>query len=413
MKQYRSLFSNRNFVLLWISSAISNTGDFFNSVALVKVLSEDPEHLGLWMALVMIVKVVPGIVLGPLAGVVADRFPRRTILVTADVLRAVLVAGLVFAPNPTVVLLLCSAAALVSTFAGPAHGALLPTLVKPEELVSANSLFVITGRMAMLIGNGLGAVVMMLVGAHYTFFIDAASFAVAAVLRLCLVLPAAAALVRAGTAHQGVIARLTSDLKEALVFIRKTKTIRNLMTGLAIVSIPDSATSVLMTTYFTVDKGLGAERLGLVWAVMGGAAVVGALAIGALGNKIPWKYMFSVGCMYAWGCFMGALLSRGIITSVVFIALLGVGSGAINVGIQSAIGLLVPNEVRGRVFGAWGTLNNLIYVVGVLLGGWLSDTVGATAAMLGFITLYLVAGIQSWFAFRHEGEPSHAEAAAD
>ncbi|MDF2629938.1 MAG: multidrug efflux protein [Symbiobacteriaceae bacterium] len=412
MQQYRSLFGNRNFLLLWIGTAISNIGDFFNSIALVKVLSADPAHLGLWMSLIMIVKVVPGVLLGPVAGVVADRIPRRTILVTADLLRAVLVGGLVFADSPSVIILLVALAATVSTFSGPAYSALLPTLVKPEELVAANSLSVITGRMAMLIGNGLGALVMIFVGAHNVFLIDSASYLVSAGFRLALVLPAAAAIVKTAAQHTSLIARFTTDLKEAFVFIGKTPTIRHLMTAIAIAAIPDSALSVLMTTFFTVEMGLPAEGLGVVWALMGGTAVVGALAIGALGNKVHWKYLLSVGATYIWACSMGALLIRGVISSSVFVALIGLGSGAINVGIQAAIGLLVPNEVRGRVFGAWNTLNNLIYVVGVLIAGWLSDRVGPAITLMGFVTFYLVVGIQTWFAFRHEGTAQQTPAAA-
>lgn len=412
MKQYRTLFGNRNFMLLWLGTAISNVGDFFNSIALVKVLSEDPAHLGLWMSLIMIVKVLPGVVLGPVAGVVADRFPRKTIMIVADLLRAGLVAGLVFATQPPVILLLVALAATVSTFSGPAYSALLPTLVKPEELVTANSLSVITGRLAMLIGNGLGALVMLFVGAHNVFLIDSASFLISAAFRLALVVPAAAAVVKAAASQSSLLSRFTTDLKEALVFIGRTPTIRHLMTAIAIAAIPDSALSVLMTTFFTVEMGLPAEGLGLVWAIMGGTAVVGALGIGALGNKIHWKYLLSAGATYIWACSMGALLIRGVISSSVFVALIGLGSGAINVGIQAAIGLLVPNEVRGRVFGAWNTLNNLIYVAGVLVAGWLSDLVGPGITLMGFVTFYLVVGIQTWFAFRREGTEPQATASA-
>jgi MFS family permease len=408
MKQYRTLFGNRNFMLLWIGTAISNVGDFFNSIALVKVLSEDPAHLGLWMSLIMIVKVLPGVLLGPVAGVVADRFSRKTIMIVADLLRAGLVAGLVFATQPSVIILLVALAATVSTFSGPAYSALLPSLVKPEELVTANSLSVITGRMAMLIGNGLGAVVMLFVGAHSVFLIDSASYLVSAAFRLALVLPAAAAVVKSAAQHSSALRRFTTDLMEAFSFIRQTPTIRHLMTTIAIAAIPDSAISVLMTTFFTVELGLAAEGLGLVWALMGGAAVVGALGIGALGNKVHWKYLLSAGISYIWACAMAALLVRGVISSSIFVGLIGLGSGVVNVAFQAAIGLLVPDAVRGRVFGAWNTLNNLIYVAGVLVAGWLSDRIGPSITMMGFVTFYLIAGIYVWFAFRHEGKTAGA-----
>ncbi|HYF95869.1 MAG TPA: MFS transporter [Symbiobacteriaceae bacterium] len=411
MKQYRSLFRNRNFLLLWAGSAISSVGDFFNSIALVKVLSADPAHLGLWMALVMIAKVVPGVILGPVAGVVADRFPRRTVMIITDVLRAGLVAGLVFTSAPSAIITLCTLAAVVSTFHGPAYNALLPTVVTPEELVSANSLSVVTGRLAMLLGNGLGAVVMIFLGAHNVFYIDAASFLVSGALLLPMVPPAAAALARTdGSEHRSMAARFGADLKEALTFIRQTPTIRNMMITLAIVAFPDASLNVLMTTFFTIDLGLPAEGLGLLWALMGGTAVVGALVIGAIGSRVHWKYLISAGAVYIWACMVALLLIRGVISSATFIGLIGLGSGAINVGIQAAIGLLVPDQIRGRIFGGWGMINNLIYVIGALASGWLSDWMGASTTLMGFVTFYLLAGVYAWFAFRAEGSRRPSEA---
>lgn len=412
LKQYASLFRNRNFLMLWLSSAISYIGDFFNSVALVKVLSEDPEHLGLWMALVMIAKVVPGILLGPVAGVVADRFPRRTVMIIADLLRAGLVAGLVFAATPAAVITLCALAAAVSTFYNPAASALLPSLVKPEELVSAGSLSMITQRLAMLIGNGLGAVAMMLMGAHYVFLIDSASFLISAAFKLALVVPAIAAAASAAGEAKSLASRFGSDLKEAWDFVRHTPTVRRLSVTFAIFAFPDSALNVLMVTFFTIELGLAAEKMGLVFAALGGAAVVGALAIGAVGGKVHWKHLISYGAAYIWACMMGTLIVRDFLPATAFLVLLGLGSGAINVGAQAAFGLLIPDQVRGRFFGGWGMVNNLIYVVGTLLAGWLSDLVGAGTTMMGFTTFYLLAGIYAWFAFRHEGARAPAAVAA-
>jgi MFS family permease len=413
MKQYRALFGNRNFLLLWIGSAISYIGDSFNAIALVKVLASDPDHLGLWMSLVMLAKVVPGILLGPVAGVVADRLPRRTVMIVADLLRAALVAGLVFTARPAFMIVLVLLAATVACFHAPASNALLPSLVKPDQLVSASSLTMMTSRMAQLIGSGLGAAATALMGAHNVFWIDSASFIVSALFKVALVLPAAAYAVKSDAAR-GLFARFKGDLTEALRFIGRTPTLRRLMTTFGIVAVPDSALNVLLVTFFTVGLGLAAENMGIIYALVGGTAVIGALAIGAVGSRVHWKYLISYGCAYVWFCMLTAILVHSPVGSGTFIALLGFGSGAVNVGAQAAIGLLVPDDVRGRVFAGWDMINSFIYVCGVLVSGALSDLIGATYTLLGFTMFYLITGIYAGVAFRGEGAtPSPVARAAD
>lgn len=410
MKQYRSLFRNRNFLLLWGAAGISNIGDFFNSVALVKVLSEDPAHLGLWMALVMIAKVVPSVILGPVAGVVADRFSRKTIMVIADLTRAVLVLGLVFVQTPAAIITLCFLSAAVAAFFNPASSAVLPNVVTKEELVSAGSLQYMTGRLAQLLGNGIGAVFLGLMGPHNVFYIDAASFVLSTLLILGLALPATAA--RAAEPKTGVLSKVKGDLLEAWQFVRNTATMRNLMIVLGIVAIGDSALNVLLVTYFTQDLGIPAENLGYIMAMFGGVSVLGALLVGAVGSKVDWRHLLTFGGFYAWAVLMGALLFNQITISTIFFLLLGVGSGCLNVAIQAAVGTLVPDHVRGRVFASWGMVNSLIYVAGTMTAGPLADVMGSGKVLLIFTTTYLIATVFAFVAFRPSTAPAESSAQA-
>jgi MFS family permease len=421
VKQYLPLFRNRNFLLLWLGGAISNIGDFFNSVALVKVLSADQAHFGFLLAAVLVAKMLPGVLLAPVAGVVADRLPRRTIMVVCDVLRAVLVLGLVVTDHPVVILALVFLAASVAAFHNPAASALLPNLVTQEQLVTAGSLAVMTQRMAQLLGNGIGAAVLGWLGAHNVFYIDAASFVVSALLVSAMVLPAGAAAsapAQSESSGEGVVATqgessgegaapaqatarsFKGDVKEALSFLRNTAPVRHLFVAFGIAAVGDSAMNVLMTTFFTAALGLAVEHLGYVWAAFGGASVLGALAIGALGNRIHWRTLISFGAVYVYATNMAALASGQALLATVFITLLGLGSGAINVGAQAAVGTLVPDQVRGRIFSAFGMMQSLIFVIFSMTAGALSDHLGPTIVLMIFSTPYLLAGLYTFFAFR-------------
>jgi MFS family permease len=379
-------------------------GNFFNGLAIIKLLNEDPAHLGLYLAVIMVAKVLPGLLLGPVAGVVADRLPRKTVMIVSDLLRAVLVLGLVFVQQPGQILTLVSLAAIVSAFFNPSSSALMPSLVAKDELVTAGSLSVMTQRMAMLLGMGLGAWFLMAAGAHNVFYLDAASFVVSALMvagiRVKAATEPATDQAEAGSGGTGLWSKFRGDVTEALAFLRTAPLVRHIIGSLALTSVADSALNVLLVTFFTVGLGLAVESIGFVWALFGGASVIGALVVGALGQRVHWRHLMSYSLVYVWFVMMGALVTASVVPSITFLTLLGLGSGASNVGLQAAIGELVPDHVRGRVFSAWGMVQSLIYVVGVTAAGVLSDRFGPTRTLMGFTTFFLFGAIYAFIAFR-------------
>lgn len=411
MRVYRELLRNRSFLFLWLAGAMSNIGDFFNSVALIKLLSENPERLGTYVALVTVAKVLPQILFGTVAGVLADRFSRKRIMVAADLLRAVLVLGLVFVSEPWQIISLVAASSVVAAFFNPASNALLPSLVTREQLVTAGALGVMTQRSAMLLGMGLGSAVLGVVGPHAVFLIDSASFLVSALLVAGIVAPAAARPAHPsdeGTAapRLGAWTRFRGDLAETLAFLRENPPVRQFFSVFAFAAVGDSGLNVLLVTFFTVALGIAAENLGYVWALFGAASVAGALALGAWGSKIPWYRIVTFSSFYVWATIMGALLWSSPIPSVALMTLMGLGSGAVNVAVQAAVGQLVPNQVRGRIFGVWGMMQSLIYIVGVMVAGILSDRLGPTTTTMIFVTAFLAGGIYAVITFRTPPVPT-------
>lgn len=408
--RYLALLRNRSFLAFWLAAAAAAVGDYFNTLALVKLFSQDPDRLGFYTSLVVVANMLPNLLFGPVAGVLADRLPRKAIMVCADIVRAALMFSMIFVHDPLALIGLDFAAAVASAFFGPASSALLPNLVKREELVTAGSLNVMTQRMAMLLGNGLGAVLLVLVGPAGVFAINTGLFLVSAVLHAGMRAPAAPqgdAPARAGAdAAQrravSPLAKLTRDLREAAIVVRERPNLRHLLTGLSIANLGDSGMNVLLVTFFTVTLGVAAEQMGFVLAGFGGLAVLGALLIGAVGNRIHWRQLFSLGCCYIWFTATGAVVARSLIPSSAFLLLLGLGSGAINVGLQVAVADLVPDHVRGRIFGSFGTISALIMITGNLLAGALADHLGAATTMLGYSLAYLAAGLYGYRNLRPE-----------
>lgn len=410
--RYLSLLRNRNFLRYWLAGALAHVGDFFNTLALVKLFSQDPDRLGFYTSLVVVGNMLPTLLLGPVAGVLADRLPRKLIMVTADLVRAALMFSMMFVHDPLVLIGIDFTAAVAAAFFGPASSALLPRLVQREELATAGSLNIMTQRLAMLFGNGLGAVLLGLVGPAGVFAINTGLFLASGLLHATMRAPETAPAEAGSRPAASPLAKLVRDLREAAAVVRERPNLLHLLAGLCIANFGDSGSNVLLVTFFTVTLGVAAEQLGFVMALFGGAAVLGAFAIGAVGNRVHWRHLFSLGCCYVWFTATGAVVVRSLIPSSAFLLLLGLGSGAINVGLQVAIADLVPDNVRGRIFGSFGTISSLIMIVGTLLAGVLADRFGAAATMLGYALFYLAAGIYGYQKLRPEPAPAAQAASA-
>src|SRR6266487_4648596 len=93
------LRGNRSFRLLWLGQVVNQMGDWFDTIA-VYTIALRLTGSGRAVALIMVARFLPSVVMGPLSGVVADRFSRRSIMITADLLRAIVVLGFLLVRRP-------------------------------------------------------------------------------------------------------------------------------------------------------------------------------------------------------------------------------------------------------------------------------------------------------------------------
>ena len=176
------LRNNPNFTRLWIGQVVSQTGDWFNTVALFTLLltlTGSGEAVGY----VLILKLLPTFFVGPLAGVVADRFDRKKIMIASDVARGIVVLGFLFIDSPGQVWLVYTLAAfqvIGATFFDPAKSAAIPSIVSREELFVANAISGASWSVTLALGAALGGIVTEAFGQNAAFVVDAGSFFVSA-----------------------------------------------------------------------------------------------------------------------------------------------------------------------------------------------------------------------------------------
>src|SRR3990172_2362265 len=172
-----AVFRNRNFSLLWTGQLISTMGSALTSIAASIYIFRLTDS-ALSVGLMLMATAAPSLLVGLFAGVFVDRYNRKTIMITADVIRAGLILLVpILAPLNViwlyVIVMLISA---IGQFFDPAHESVLPEVASDEELASANSLIAISGFGSTAVGFAAAGLIATAANLNWAFYFDALSF---------------------------------------------------------------------------------------------------------------------------------------------------------------------------------------------------------------------------------------------
>lgn len=387
VRTYRDLF-RRNPALgrLLAGEFISGIGDWLYLVAILVVVYAESESAVL-LGVIGAARILPYVLLSVPAGMVADRFDRRLVLLVTDVARGVIMVGLavsVSLGSPTwVIIALSILAACFSTFFGPAIGALLPSLVDERDLGTANSAWATLDNVAFIIGPAIAGILLASGGLGVAFLINAASFAVVAVILWFLPSPR-----RAAPSEEGADA----DAKPT------DGGWRAMLRPLAGPLVLDSATSFViggvnvLTVVIAVDVlGAGESGTGFLQAATGVGGVVAGISGGALLARrlsVPLMIGGVVGGIgLAW-----LALSGGLVMAMIAIGVAVAGLLLLEVVNTTMIQRIVPDELRGRAMGMLQTSSAIVYSLGSLLMPILASLFGVPFVLVA-AGVIVVAGV--------------------
>ncbi len=180
----RLLGGNRNFRRLWSAQVVSELGDWFYTLAIYNLLLQLTGRAGS-VALALVLQVLPQALIGPTAGVVNDRLRRKHVMIASDIGRMLIVLCMLLIRTKEKVWLvypLLMAETLLVAFFEPARNAVVPNLVRREDVVVANTLSSTTWSVNLMVGATLGGVVAALLGRDAVFLLNALSFLASAAL---------------------------------------------------------------------------------------------------------------------------------------------------------------------------------------------------------------------------------------
>src|SRR5664279_1758818 len=266
MRNYAQLLRNNpDYARLWLAQVISLLGDWFDTITLLALVGTySPQYRGLAVSGLLLARYIPPMVISPFTGVLIDRFDRKRLLVWSNWLRALVVLGLVLTTRGPEWLWVIYALTVVqfslSAVFEPAQSAITPALVRPGDLVRANTLGNITWSAMLAFGAVIGGIVGALVGANLALLFDALTFVVAAL----LIMPIKAHQV-AHTDAKHEPARDTS-FRDGLRFLRRNPTTAATLLikfGASLGNI-DTLMTIFATQIFIIGTG-GQLSLGIMY----------------------------------------------------------------------------------------------------------------------------------------------------
>lgn len=379
-----ALLEQRDFVLLWVGQLLSQIGDQCLLIAAVTLITHlSPSPLALLIPALSLA--LPQILFGLVGGVIADRMDRRWVMITSDLLRALLVLAVLLVRTSSDLWILYLAAAglaMVGAFFYPARNASIPNLVPDHLLIAANGMIQGSYILALIVGPTLAGSIVELAGWSAAIIFDSVTFILSAVTILMMRIPPL------GNGESGRAPRRTlwQDMRGGLGFIYHSPALRRVLPVTGVATLGIGAVILLAIPHLKVRLGAGGLAYGGAMSALGIGSILGGLVVARLLRRFALHILVGGMLVLTGGAIVGFAYAPSypmVLLSVVTLGMcIVIARGALDTLVQT----LSPDEVRGRVQSTVA----LIVAAGTALAQGLSAFLGH---FLGVQTVFVAAGL--------------------
>jgi CRP-like cAMP-binding protein/predicted MFS family arabinose efflux permease len=382
-----AVFRNRNFSLLWSGQLVSTIGSSLTSLA-ASIYVFRLTDSALSVGLMLMATAAPSLLVGLFAGVFVDRYDRKKIMITADLIRAVLVVLIPFLVPLNliwlyIIVMLTSA---IGQFFDPAHESVLPEVASDEELAAANSLMAISSFGSTAVGFAAAGLIASAADISWAFYIDAATFLLSA---LCIYLinikPFSAE-------DETSVSIVISNLRAGLRQLFNTPILRSLFTAQVPVLIAFGLSNTLLLPFALRALKATEFEYGLQEGLTSIGFVVGSLLMANVFDRMRegvWIAVSFLGMAVA-----GIIYSS--LHSIPFAILIVTISGFFNAPSSIARRVIVqrntPRDMRGRVNSVFFVARDVLFLIGMGAAG-LADAIDVRLMYLVSALILLTGGI--------------------
>jgi MFS family permease len=378
LKAYRHALTNINYRKLWIGEAISNIGNRIHFIALmtyVYTLTGRALDLGL----LMIFMTLPNLLLGPLAGVLADRMERRYLMVMSDIARFALVLLVPFTTNLWQIYTISLLMGAANSVFHPSEFSLLPSLVEKEALVTVNSLQVTTMNVVSIIGPAVGGLIVARFGTTPAFLANSGSFLFSALMIWLIRQPKKE--LEAG--KETTVRQLWTEFREGFHYITHDFVFKYIIIFFGVLILCTSGLNPLFIVLTQKVLGGGTQEFGYLISVLGVGGIIGGIIWGAVGNRFE-RIATIVNLMFIDALFIIFLgLNSNYYLAMTAFFFFGMVGTAFTINIMTFLQEYIPEDKRGRTFGVFAVMFDPLSMASMGIFASLADWVGVGWMFVG------------------------------
>ncbi|MBZ9686343.1 MFS transporter [Clostridium estertheticum] len=399
----KELLPHKSYVTLVFANIISRFGDSLDSIAfgwMVYILTGSKLLLGTLLA----VNAIPNILFSAFAGVLVDRLKKKTVLIVGYTGRGIMVSIIAFLfmtklLRPWHLFVLTFINSTFESFTSPAQSAILPLLLPKELFLAASAISTSAYKFAELIGLGAAGIIIAIFGISGAFFIDGATFFIAAILILFIKVKS-----DISSASKLTLNSYFDEFKEGFSFIKNNKLLRTTIILFALINLFLSPVGVMLPAFVKENLKSGTEMLSTLGISLTIGMILGGFLVAQFGSRFKISTLiilgfFSLGINYALLCIPGNVITNTTISCIlasVLFGLIGLSVPVISSPVSTYFLNVTPREILGRVSAVVGMVSMCALPLGSAASGAVSEYVsisvlfGAMGIIIILISLSLV-----------------------
>lgn len=369
-KKIRDILVNREFLKLWIGLTQSRLGTLVNLVALSLYVYQKT-HSGFAVGKLEIATALPSVIVGFIAGSVVDRFNKKWVMISSDVIRALLFLVMGFVTSIPPIYVIIFFASLVSLFFAPAYSAVIPQIMDKDHLMETNSISQMSQQIVRIVGPGLAGVMFMKLGFKFICIFNSVTYVISAFIILLVNLPS----VSKEKKRWGNLKAPLIDIVEGVKYVKNDRLIASIVVISGALQLGAGAINVLMVM-FVKEVLHGSDAIyGMLISVVAIGSLLGTFTTwfrGKLSEDTVIKYsLLALGFSI-----LSASLSSNVSLALSFFAVVGISQTILNISISTLLQQHVPQEVMGRTFAGMDILTQVCLLISMGMGSMFADIIG-------------------------------------
>ena len=403
----------RDFTLVWWGQMVSQIGDGVSKLALlwfVYSITGSP----LKTTVIGLLQTLPPILFGPFIGVIVDRLPKKLLLISSDLIRAV-VLGVVpclisvdsFSIERLYVLVFIHA--MASAVFGPALTASIPSLVARNEFTAANALLQTTTSIGIIIGPALSGVGIATMSSQEVLCVNAVSYVVSAICFLFIRFPWSESQLTEGNSLSNTLGDVMDGFRFVLV---RQRMILMLIGAASMYTFATSAFSTLFPVFGKKLLDLGPIEVGYLWSAFGVGLLLVSLGLVSVSG---WTLQRRIQAMAASSlvsglAMLGLVWTTNRMVAALLMIIIGMGAGTLTPIAWGVIQEISPTILLGRVLAIYNLGAMASAIAGMTLFGWTTQEFGERPSVIGigiglFLTAVVAARVVRWMRSNWTGRP--------